>query len=217
MKKKKIIFSSIVLFSILGLSNVTYAAEYQPDGVSQNNTGNTGVLSGLDDSDSIVVLNDGSVIHGEVIISTVDNPDNKMLIDSDSDPLAVTVSEYKEDSSNIESKDLPVSKLRAASPPAYSVELKNRASYTSAYFSASGWRFAERYYYPQSGTGAYLRWETFNDSGRVGGINDTRLTYDYGILTGTPIYPGGYRYVEGFMTYYTYNPARYTYFKVSNY
>lgn len=144
-------------------------------------------------------------------------------MNSELDPKAVTVDDYKENPSSVEKKELPkqsINLARAATPPGYSIKLKNRASYRSAAFSARGWRFAERFYYPESGTGAFLRWETFRDSSVVGGILAARNTYKYGKngnYYGQVIYPGGYSYIEGLTTYYTYNPIPNTWFRVSNF
>lgn len=168
-------------------------------------------------------MEDGSVVHGEVEMNDLSNPNDSILVNSEVDHRTVTVDEYKENPSKVEKRELPKQTprlARAATPPGYSVKLKNRDSYSSAAFSARGWRFAERYYYPESGTGAYLRWETFRDSGVVGGITAARNTYNYGAngnYYGSAIFPEGYSYIEGLTTYYTYNPIPNTWFRVSNY
>lgn len=133
----------------LWLSETSNAAEYQPD-IHDSKIEESTAVSGLESSDSIVVMEDGSVIHGEVEISNTSNPSDKILVNSEVDPMAVSVKEYTENLDNVETKEFPKQVVisRAATPPGYYIGLSPRASYNSAGFSAKGWRFAERNYYP---------------------------------------------------------------------
>ena len=60
-----------------------------------------------------------------------------------------------------------------------------------------GWQHSRYYYHPATGTGAYLLWRTYIDSGIVGGTNlYPRRTYiDSGIVGGTNLYPNIPKYV----------------------
>ena len=92
-------------------------------------------------------------------------------------------------------------------PRGYTVFNGQRAFET---VSGPGWQSSRYFYHPQIGTGGYLLWETFVDSGVVGD---------------TAIYPGSPRYIysdinRGSYTYglqyRTYNAPAGTYFTVSN-
>lgn len=217
MKKIKIGILVLGILGSCGLARSYDAAEYQPDGRSSLSKEATAV-SNLENSDSVVVMEDGSVIHGEVEITNVSNPSDKIVVNTDTDPMAVTVQEYKEDPSSVETKEFPnqLKMARAATPPGYSVGLSPRSSYSSRAFSAKGWRFAERNYYATGNNGPYLRWQTFVDSGVVGSTLAARNTYQYGRAYGSIIYPGSYSYIQGLATYYTYNPIPGTWFYVAN-
>lgn len=55
----------------IGLANVAYAAEFQPTGVNPTNSDKDNAVSGLGNSDLIVVMEDGAIVHGEVEINNL--------------------------------------------------------------------------------------------------------------------------------------------------
>ncbi|MDR0921120.1 MAG: hypothetical protein LBM95_01925 [Lactobacillales bacterium] len=185
-------------------------------------------FTGMNDSDSLLILPDGEFLHGEVEISTIDEPE-KILekYNSNTDPKAKTVAEIKRSwkTQPVELLDNVIKEndlLRGAAPAPLSAlkTLVGGETYLSNGFSGRGWRYAESYYRPATGTGKFLRWETIKDSGIVGDREDANKTYRTGIGYGYKIYPGHPQSVTGInntLTYYTYNPIKGSYYSVANY
>lgn len=91
--------------------------------------------------------------------------------------------------------------------------------YTSKPFSGSGWRFSNLQFKPASGTGKYLRWSSYVDSGRVGNYNEGYATKYGGSEQGTSVKAGAtiWNSEDGLgQIYYTYNPIAGTYYVVAN-
>ncbi|MCB5955548.1 hypothetical protein [Enterococcus sp. CWB-B31] len=220
--KKKVICTTILGLLSLGFggfSNNADAANYKPPGKAEEGE----YFDNMDDSESIVVLPDGAIISGGVF--EIDDPnlfDKPVVIDTETSPAATTVEEYKESvgtTPKFNRGDL----LRRATPAPNSAAGKytipNQGKYQSNAFSGSGWRFAGYNFKPADGTGAYLQWQTYRDSGVVGTMSDASSTYSTGYAYGTLLYTGYYIYRTGsgnFTTYYSYNPIPGSYYEVRN-
>lgn len=104
--------------------------------------------------------------------------------------------------------------------------LKLGHSYRSKEFSGSGWRFSGFMFYSEPGTGPYLSFRCFVDSGRIGNFTEAMKTSQgYGIL-GEELYAGPnwqLTYIGAHLSnannakcFYTYNPIPGTYYEVKN-
>lgn len=129
----------------------------------------------------------------------------------------MTVSEFR--SQSAAGNNITVPALRSTSIPGKCIELASGQSYLSQGFSGGGWRYSGYFFHPRSGTGAYLLWETYVDSGQVGNQVQTSKH------TGTAIYPGAGKriysddnrgtYIWG-ACYSTINPINGTKYRVTN-
>lgn len=172
----------------------------------------------LSEDTKVLELPAGGFVSGSGNIEISDLDGNIIEIyNVDTDPNSISVKEAKEkifkdglESMNDESLISPYSGY----PPTKTMTLSIGQKYTSNPFNAStlGWRYAGYKFIPKSGTGQYLRWGTFNDSGRV-------FSAGYNPWQGIEVYPGKY-YWYGYdhmaSTYATHNPIQGTYYNVAN-
>ncbi|EPD1722774.1 hypothetical protein OLM02_03735 [Enterococcus faecalis] len=210
--------TSSLFFSLLvvvGFTEHANAADFIPGKIVESEE--------FDDSERVVVLPDGAAISGGIF--EIDDPNlfpEPVVIDTETSPLAITTNEYKK---MVEAKPLinRADLVRRGSPApttaAGTYTVPNNGLYRSNYFSGRGWRFAGYNFRPASGTGAYLRWQTYNDSALVGTTRNARDTYNTGTGFGTIMTPGYSMYFTGpgnLTTYYSFNPAPNSYYIVRN-
>jgi hypothetical protein len=225
MKKKttcKILFG-LSLIGLFAVSENGSAAEYKPP-VKTSNLSSDSLVEGFDDSDNIVVLSDGTILHGgKFELGSSVAPIAPINIDTETSPSSITVNEYKklkEKGETIPTVAPPATLVRGSKPAKTVVTISDQGSVTSKPFSGSGWRFAGYIYKPSKGTGDYLQWQALGDSGNVGTESDAKETYRVGTAFGTALYDDGYgQYFTGpggKTTFYTYNPANGSKYRVQN-
>lgn len=223
--KKKIASKILIVASLVamfGISEKVSAADYK-EPIENSNS----LLKNLEGSENIVVLSDGGIVQGGTVkVYSSDSPLAPVVIDPETNPSKLTVDEYNELKANGE--EIPVvnvpvptpSRLRSANPPTNIWKLAYGSSYTSNGFSGSGWRFAGYLFMPETGSGAYLRWQAFGDSGMVGSQQNAIDTKNTGSAYGNALYNNGYaRYFTGYgnkTTFYSLNPVNGSYYQVAN-
>lgn len=187
-------------------------------------------FAGLDDNASILILPDGSYIHGHATVADIGAPDKVFVTyDSETDSHATTVGAIKAGTNDADSQYYVLHQLNngvstggitilAATPPAASkvTTLDAGDVVRSNAFSASGWRFGETLYKSKDNTGPYLKWHSMLDSGVVGSCQQALNTNATGTVYGTSIAKNSYAYVSGTNVYYTYNPVNGSYYIVEN-
>ncbi|MEY8462614.1 hypothetical protein [Streptococcus merionis] len=197
-----LLFGAIALVSLSG-NTVVNAEEYMTEEQIEM------VTEGLDDNAYVLPTPEGG------FITKADGSNDfhpEQITISGQQPM--TVAEYKEylktfDISFENYPEVPISPFRAASPPTNNIRvLRTDEFYYSNPFSASGWRYGEIKFLPAGGTGDYLFWEAYIDSGIV----------EDGKGVAVEVYPGNGQYVYSLRgTYFkTWNPARGAFYKVSN-
>ena len=171
------------------------------------------------DDDRVLPMLGGGFLHGSCVV--VDARDESRILgiyNSRLDPNAVSIEEAKRILAG-ETKYVSVAARGATIPTGWDLYfLGANEHYLSGEFSASGWRFSNYMFKPESGTGDYLRWTSINDSGRVGGYEDAQNTLN-GIVSGMELPIGQSRwYSKGSagQIYYTYNPVTGTKYLVEN-
>lgn len=168
-------------------------------------------VSGLKDSDYVLALSDGSYI------ANMDgNPNFSEEQINETGGTVKSVKDYKE-----QLKTTPMidgesqTAFRAASPPGQSYVLYANQQYTSQAFSGKGWRYSGYNFRPITGTGSYLLWEAFVDSGVV----VTKVQGDVVVNPGAPrrAFSDAPRGTYTWGAYFkTYNPIPGSYYRVSN-
>jgi len=173
-------------------------------------------------SDDVTVVPNGrGILHGKVEIADSNNLDRIIqTIDTDTDENALTIGELKDIlKTTTFGPTLEIDDRNQSEYPPNFAYLGLGAFHKEA-MSGNGWRFGSSLFAPTNGTGDYLRWETFVDSGRVGDSEDIRHT----INTQQPVYgleltPGTPRYATGignFTAYFTWSPLPNTSYYVIN-
>ncbi len=122
-------------------------------------------------------------------------------IDDSAGGVVITVAEAKQKSEQL-AEDLEKSSSNCSAfavadlAPSHSMRVNAGQQFGETVFGG-GWQHSRYYYHPATGTGAYLLWRTYIDSGIVGGTNlYPRRTYiDSGIVGGTNLYPNIPKYV----------------------
>lgn len=203
MKKLCFLLLSILITAVGGMIEVS-AAEYKP--VKQiraeiNTPENDEeiieqLFSDLEDTDNVVILPDGGIIHGEVeLVSFSESEKNNIVIEeynSEEDAKAITVANAKsilnEQAENFDSTNIKYNQMLRASLPTKGWNLTPGASYRSNPFSGSGWVTSGYYFTPSKGSGNYLLWQTFLDDGVVGGYNQMATTLSGVRIEGTIVY-----------------------------
>ncbi|MCB5955008.1 hypothetical protein [Enterococcus sp. CWB-B31] len=103
--KKRII--GLLMFGFSLIVSVSFvesveAANYKEPAPTEIPTNDVEIVTyGLEDSDSIVMLSDGAVIHGEVEMRPSIDSNIVTVVNSDTDPQAITVEEFKDDPSKL--------------------------------------------------------------------------------------------------------------------
>ena len=171
------------------------------------------------DDDRVLPMPGGGFLHGSCVV--VDARDESRILgiyNSRLDTNAVSIEEAKRILAG-ETKYVSVAARGATIPTGWDVWV--RGSPTTSIprqLSASGWRFSNYMFKPESGPGDYLRWTSINDSGRVGGYEDAQNTLN-GNVSGMELPIGQSRwYSKGSagQIYYTYNPVTGTKYLVEN-
>ncbi|MDR0299147.1 MAG: hypothetical protein LBI13_03575 [Streptococcaceae bacterium] len=247
--------TSILAISLLALGLITQvsAAEKKDNANTpakyHKTVGSNLPFEDLNDSDSVLILPDGGMLHGKIQI--VDKNDSKKILatynsDSNSTGSSTTVANVRQKlksgitPTSLSQRFKPANSTIAVIHPlvyndlwgpgtTWSIELSLGAVYSHTIADSgitsngrgwSGWYFAEHSFWPVPGTGAYLRWRTYADSGRVGDDDDAASLCYYGIITGIPLYvEDGYRYFTGIdtmTTYFSYMPYQYAVYEVAN-
>lgn len=217
---KKII-SAVSLFMIMTSGSVlsVSAAEYHEPIYHDDSSVVDTFFDSLSDDDKVLPMPDGGYLYGGIIeTSLTDETDVYAVYDSELDPSAITVKEAKkliEEDSKVPNKT-----PRQATPPNVGslYFVKANGNYISDCFSGKGWRFSNYMFKPQDGTGNYLRWTSYVDSGRVGSYNNAVSTYN-GTTQGTSVGANQTIWFNGNnagQIYYTYNPAQNTRYLVEN-
>ena len=217
----KKVLSSMTLAGIISIAGgltatSVYAAEYKdPEPLPEGTTIEDTFFDQVDD-DRVLPMPDGGFLHGEIIEVDAEDPSKVIgIYNSSLDPNAVTVEEAKKIMSG--EKSYVTYSTRAAYPSTTVRYLEKNGIYKSDYFSGGGWRFGHYYFLPTAGTGDYLAWTSYMDSGRVGSFSKAYDTMN-GILSGmelpanTRVY---YKNANG-QQYYTYNPLTNTHYYVEN-
>lgn len=198
-KKIIIALSSITLLS-LSITNVVLADEYLT--VEQINK----VTHGLSEDEFVLPTPEGG------IIMNIDGSNNFSPDQLSEFGASMTVSEFKDYLGNLDISSLEIpnnnSSFRAAYAPSQIRVLYANQIYRSNPFSAKGWRYGELKFKPSFGTGDFLFWQPFGDSGVV----------EDGRGVSVSIYPGNNVSVYSkYGTYFkTYNPVPGSIYQVTN-
>ncbi|MGG5341190.1 hypothetical protein [Enterococcus sp. AZ192] len=178
-----------------------------------------GRFFGMENEKSVIITPEGGILHGEM---TVYDSDDQVIeyYNSETDPDATTVAKLKYKFRNTPKNLLDVGVAPRVARPASGPPkvLSYGGEYISNKFSGSGWQFAGYLFKPATGTGNFLRWSTYNDSGRVGDEAQAWSTYNGG-LAGNVLDPGPARWFTGanaVTTYYSFNPVNGSFYFVAN-
>lgn len=179
------------------------------------------IYSRYSDDASILVLPDGGLLHGEMVETSVKTGEEVANYNSDTDPNATTWGAIKDKVTQQKTAvnnytELLDNQPKGTTPPSTVRGLSYGASYTSNYFSGSGWRFAGYLFKATNSTGPLLRWESHNDNGVIGTETQAWNTLDSGYAEGTLINKNAYLYLSGTKCYYNHNPQGGTYYWVGN-
>ena len=131
-------------------------------------------------------------------------------IDDSAGGVVITVAEAKQKSEQL-AEDLEKSSSNCSAfavadlAPSHSMRVNAGQQFGETVFGG-GWEHSRYYYHPATGTGAYLLWRTYIDSGIVGGTNlypnipkyvcsdNNRGTYIWGVAYKTHNAPYGTRF-----------------------
>lgn len=179
---------------------------------------------GWQDTDKVLEV-DGGYLKGTMylgkpeVVNGAYDLSKLTVMDSNTSDKAVSVSEAKKDAKVRFLKDYEDSKnpirpllemnARGAVPPGTYKGMAQNATYHSAPFTASGWRFAESIYYNSYHKGGSLIWASSPDTGYVGSDSLAWHVYQTGVGSGAVVNPTAKAVnvgAAGFMTYYTYSP-----------
>lgn len=203
-------------FTSIGINAADYHEPYTTDYENMVDS----MFEGLSEDDLVLEMPEGGFLYGQCEDYDVDDP--TVLLgeyDSETDPNSVTVAEAKEILLS-QMNDEGIEPIGDAPPSNSKVRvLAYGDTYTSSPFSGTGWRFSNLQFKPASGTGNYLRWSSYVDSGRVGNYNEGYATKYGGSTQGTSVKAGQtiWNSEEGLgQIYYTYNPIAGTYYVVKN-
>lgn len=189
-----------------------------------------GMFEELEDTDKVIELPKGGYLIGGASLMDPDNPEVVLeKYDSETDKNAITVEEAKEEVVeellDADKHDNLSIQPRRITPTTERYRLDKGALYVSDCFQAKGWRFSGYQFYPESGTGSYLRWRVFFDSGVVGTFYDGLNCNQHRPYGGRAIYPEeGYVWIDTggsgdcnkTLIYFTYNPIPGNYYTVAN-
>lgn len=186
--------------------------------------GKTDYFHDMNDSEKVLALPNGGFLHGEGTLYDISDLTKALEVyNSETDPKSITVGQakeiMKEQKENVVVESIFPSKiLRGAYPPSTLINLSYGGSYTSDYFSGSGWRFAGYLFAAVNSAGPNLRWESHGDQGCIGTKQQALNTLDSGYAEGTLINNGAYLYLYGLTakTYYVHSPLSGTYYYVGN-
>lgn len=172
------------------------------------------------DDASILLIPDGGFLHGEMIETSAITGEVVAYYNSETDSSATAWGKLKDKMDQVLESDDFVAPLnlqpRRATPPSTVRGLSYGASYTSDYFSGSGWRFAGYLFKAINSAGPLLRWESHNDGGVIGTETQAWNTLDSGFAEGTLINKNAYLYLNGTQCYFNHNPQNGTYYWVGN-
>lgn len=174
-----------------------------------------------DSSKKILQLSDGGFIQGWVEEYDADSGELTRIYDSEIDKSAITIEEAKDivkaQRIAIES-GWEISTYGTTIPTQTKRLILNAKPYTSNFFSGKGWRIGGYKFLPQSGTGQWLLWTSYNDSGNAGTADHCRTATTTGQASGRALDEGRPTYVgyTDWMMYYTYNPVPGSYYTVQN-
>ena len=176
-------------------------------------------FSELNDNDAITVLPNGAFLHGEATLINNETQEVLAHYNSNIDANSITVKEAREHLDNPGPRTFStynnVGPL-AANPSTQTWSLATGASYSSAPFSASGWRFAGYLFENANNSSGYLYWASYGDDGIVGTRQNALDTKSSGYFIGDLVSDGTSIYRTGKATYYTYSPNNGTYYYVTN-
>lgn len=187
-------------------------------------TEKTDYFHNMNDFEKVLPLPNGGFLHGEGTLYDVSDLSNALTVyNSETDSKSITVGRAKEilkaQEKESEVESLFMSKnLRGSTPPSKLINLSYGGSYTSNYFSGSGWRFAGYLFAVVNSAGPNLRWESHGDQGCIGTKQQAINTLDSRFAEGTLINNGAYLYLNGLTpkTYFVHSPISGTYYYVGN-
>lgn len=219
--------NKLKMLSILGVicclpftSLIVNAADYHESYETDYENMVDGMFEGLDEDALVLEMPEGGFLYGQCTDYDANNPTIVLgEYDSETDKNSITVSEAKEKLLS-EINEGGIELFGATPPESNTLRTLNYGDvYTSKPFSGSGWRFSNLQFKPASGTGKYLRWSSYVDSGRVGNYNEGYATKYGGSEQGTSVKAGAtiWNSEDGLgQIYYTYNPIAGTYYVVAN-
>jgi hypothetical protein len=200
---KKLIIVILLGTSVFISSNHVEAAEYKKlEEVTDPSSENI-LFKGLQDSDKVVELDDGTFLHGEATIGVVGaNEDEMITVNSETAPNAVTIDVAKEILLEDEGKNYfkPMPRGFVSS---FNYKGLRYGSFVTGTFSRSvGWNSLNTVY-QSTERGAYLRYYSGEDSAMVGTAQQATRTFS-GSLSGNLLPINSYKYFAGINTMYTY-------------
>ncbi|WP_086350910.1 hypothetical protein [Candidatus Enterococcus clewellii] len=197
----------IVLLGVgISISNSQVeAAEYKELEAAPKMTAVEAAFAGLEDTDKVVQLPDGTFLYGEATIGEVGiHRNSSVTVNSETAENAVTVEEAK----NIleEHKDkVPDKPMLRGVVSSFNYKGLRYGARVSGYFSRNtGWNSLNTVYQSTEG-GSFLRYYSGYDSARVGSAQQALQTFS-GIISGSIVSAGKYQYFSGINTMYTYYP-----------
>ncbi|MGY3712110.1 hypothetical protein [Lactococcus petauri] len=151
------------------------------------------VFKAYKDTDTIVKLSSGALVHGKVSIANISDPDKIIFsIDTDKDSRARTVADIKKGVSleTVKTPDVPSLRDRTT-PPTQLMNLGEDSSSTLHWTAGGGiWRYAAYAYQPVPVTTAVkgLCFHAYHDTMLAGDSQDWNDTYNTGVGHGVFCY-----------------------------
>jgi hypothetical protein len=226
MKKYKLGLSLVAVS--LGVSlmstNVSYAS------TSDFQTRTDKIANPISDSLPAVELPDGGFLFGPGTFESEDDKGNVTIIDPKNTDLKVTtVGQAKRDEGIVDNSSplgksfstfvaLPSPGTSRGSVATQNYTLKANQAYSEG-MQGTGWRYARYLFKPAAGTGDYLQWRDYKDSGLIENADNVRIHVGYALYPGQSIWATAHNRVTGALigtTFSSINPIPGSYYYVIN-
>lgn len=200
---KKIMFTILLGGAVLGFNKQVWAAEYKAPEKAADVPVEDVAFIGLEDTDKVVKLSDGTFLHGEATIGKFGLGENELtVVNSETAPNAVTVEVAKEILEKDKESNVVKPTPRGIVSSFNYKGLGHGASVSGHFARNRGWNSLNTVY-QSTANGPYLRYYSGYDSAMVGTAQQATQTFS-GRLSGTLLPANSYNYYPGINTMYTY-------------